>query len=668
MYLRLYIAVLFLLTVVTGSNGQVTDSSSINIYTRLSFYTLEKSSELLVHIPSPLIGILLDISVQSGDIKIKEWIGSPTSSIIRIPFNLNDSLKPGKISAYVKIRNSGSVSYYAECSFSLLPHKVNEVKIDRLTGGLIVNNLPFFPFGFYCYSPVQPTLPEEEVVKGFNLISPYQRILPETFSERKAYMDRCAQIGMKVNYNLLSVSGGGGVNSSLNGFSDEQKRELLISEIKAIMDHPALLAWYISDEPNGSKIPPETIEEIYRVVKETDPWHPVSVVFMAPFTPASKYTDGLDIVMADPYPIPDYPVTVAGDAAALLKKEFNGRNPVWIVPQAFGGGENWKREPTIQEIRSMTYQAIIKGATGIQYFIRNGLNSFPKSSATWGECGRMSLEINSITPWLLSDEETIPVLSASKKILVSSKMSRGQLIIMAANTANEPVYASFSMGRNFNGKAMVIFENRSVKISGGTINDILPALGTQVYRIDIDPHLERFQSWSGNLILDGGFEDITSPGVPSACYARPAGDRGATYFLDPRERIEGNYSLRLVTPDQGKGVNIRFFPVKVKSGYSYIVSLWAKADPGQRFKAANKLNTQAESSLADPQYVEAGMGEFGMGRFIPTPEWKQYITIVTIPSDTLPEIKANVILRMPGQGVAWFDMLQVIEDPLGIKN
>ena len=126
-------------------------------------------------------------------------------------------------------------------------------------------------------------MPEEEVVRGFNMISPYQTILPETFKDRKAYMDRCAQIGMKVHYNLLSLAGGGGIDSRIKGLNAEEKKERLVSEIKAFMDHPALLAWYISDEPNGYKIPPETLEELYSIIKKTDPWHPVSMVFMASF-------------------------------------------------------------------------------------------------------------------------------------------------------------------------------------------------------------------------------------------------------------------------------------------------------------------------------------------------------------------------------------------------
>jgi len=260
------------------------------------------------------------------------------------------------------ITTSGSgMIYNTKTNLVVLSYKPNEVKTDRLTGGLVVNKRQFFPFGFYCYSPVYPTLPEEEIVRGFNMISPYQKILPETLNERKAYMDRCALLGMKVHYNLLSVSGGGGVGSKMEGYSDIQKRELLIREIKTFMNHPALLAWYIADEPTGNKVTPKTLEEIYKLVKEIDPWHPVSIVFMAPFLSAKKFENALDIVMADPYPIPDLPASIVGDVAGKLRTEFYGKKPVWIVPQAFGGGELWSREPSIQEIRSMTYQSVING-------------------------------------------------------------------------------------------------------------------------------------------------------------------------------------------------------------------------------------------------------------------------------------------------------------------
>jgi hypothetical protein len=655
---------LFLIvTFISVLNGQSDNPASFPTATRYSFYTNEKRAEILVHVPSDLKMSRVSVLISLDGISLNEWNGIPGKEIISIGFVLNDSIKSGTIST--KITTGRASDYTSQCEFVRLIHKPNEVKTDRLTGGLIVNGRQFFPFGFYCYSPVYPTLPEEEVVKGFNMISPYQKIFPGTLGERKAYMDRCACIGMKVHYNLLSVSGGGGIGSKTDSLTKEQKRAYLINEIKTFMDHPALLAWYIADEPTGNKVSPDEIRELYRLVRSLDPWHPVSVVFMAPFLSARKFSDGTDIIMADPYPVPDRKVSMVGEVTGSLKSEFSGEKPVWIVPQAFGGGELWSREPSLQEIRSMTWQAIIKGATGIQYFIRLGLSSFPKSAATWNECGRMALEISSLTPWLLSDEESVKVNSDSKNILVTSKMHNGQLVILAVNTVNEPSRIQFNLNRGYSGMAAVIFENRDVLVTGGTINDYIPALGTLVYRIYLKPEPDSVKQWKGNMVADPGFEYVTSPGVPTSCYASGGGDRGATYCLDPREHAEGNYSLRFQTPIEGKCISLKLFPITVKTGSSYLLSVWAKSDPEQRFEVDRQPESgRKEKAPEGLQYTEVSLGDFGTARFVPVSDWKQYIAIINVPPDSVPKKKTNVILRMPGQGVAWFDMIQVVEDPL----
>jgi hypothetical protein len=642
---------------------QSVDSSSFKINSRLSFYSFEKNGEFLLHVPPVLSQSNLSINIKIGEEIIASWNGRPGQNILRIPFTINLVPSVYNIEARITATTSPGVIYRASTKLVVLSYKSNEVKTDRLTGGLIVNKLPFFPFGFYCYSPVYSTMPEEEVVKGFNMMSPYQKIMPETLNERKAYMDRCAQLGMKVHYNLLSVSGGGGVGSKIEGLSDEEKRNRLIAEILTFRDHPALLGWYISDEPNGYKIPPEKLEEIYKTVKENDPWHPVSIVFMAPFLSSRKYINALDIVMADPYPVPDIPVTRVGEVAGQLKAEFNGKKPVWMVPQAFGGGEWWGREPTIQEMRSMTWQSIIKGATGIQYFVRQGPNYFPKSTATWGECGRMAMEVAELTPWLLSDEETLPVETFSQNVIVSSRLHDGQLIVMAVNKINLPVSTVIRIKGVNNGKAVLLFENRSVSVSGGLIKDQLAPFGSQVYLINLKTEKPALTASNTNLIKDPGFEDLSSPGIPSACYARPGGDRGATYFLDTREHFEGNHSVRIITPENNKSVSLRFFPFTVKAGASYIISIRAKSDPEQRlFMLSTEEDILQNGKKQMPQYVEILLGEFGRARFVPDKEWRRYVTFVTIPVDTLASFKTNLILKMPGQGVAWFDQVKVLED------
>jgi hypothetical protein len=655
----------FVLTISICHNAQSQsiDSSLFKINSRLSFYSFEKNGDFLLLVPPSLLQNNLAVSIRTGNETIASWNGRAGRNILRIPFSLNFSPTVYKVEARITVSGKPSVTYVATTSLIILSYKPNEVKTDRLTGGLIVNRRQFFPFGFYCYSPVYPTLPEEEVVKGFNMISPYQKILPETINERKAYMDRCAELGMKVHYNLLSVSGGGGVGSQIEGISNEEKNVRLIAEIKTFMDHPALLGWYISDEPNGADISPEQIDAIYRTVKENDPWHPVSIVFMAPFLSSKKYINALDIVMADPYPLPDLPVKFVGEVTGQLKEEFNGKKPVWIVPQAFGGGELWSREPTLQEMRSMTWQSIIEGATGIQYFVRQGLNYFPKSSATWSECGRMAMEVAELTPWLLSDEETLPVFSSSQNIAVSSRIHNGQLIVMAVNKINEPVSTIIRIKGVNNAKARLLFENRSLPVNGGVISDQLAPFGSQIYLINIKQDQPIITSLNTNLINDGDFEDVSSPGIPSACYTRPGGDRGATYFTDTREHFCGNHSLRIITPEEDKSVVIRFFPFFVRAGATYAISIWAKSDPEQKFFVVpNQKNDRLNSKKEMPQYAEVLFGEFGHARFVPESEWRRFVTFVTIPTDTLASFKTNLILKMPGQGVAWFDQIKVFEE------
>ena len=660
---KMFLLICNLIWIPSLLNGQHVDSLTFTLLTRQSFYSYETKGEFLLHVPPELKQNHLNLIIKVDEVKVVTWEGIPAKNILRLPFFIGFTPAMYKAEAIIRDASKPGVIFFAKTELIVLSHKTNEVKTDRLTGGLIVNKLPFFPFGFYCYSPVFPSLPEEEIVKGFNMMSPYQKIINETLNERKAYMDRCAQLGMKVHYSLLSVSGGGGVGSKIEGLTDEEKKKLLLNEISIFRDHPALLGWYISDEPSIKRITPQQLESIYKTVKEADPWHPVSIVFMAPYITAKKYSDALDIVMADPYPIPDHPSTLPGDVADQLISEFRGKKPVWIVPQAFGGGEIWSREPTIQEIRSMTWQSIINGATGIQYFVRQGLNYFPKSAATWSECGRMATEVAEITPWLLSDEETLPVESSSRNVIATSRVHNGKLIVMAVNKVNEPVGVSFRVKRLSAGQARVLFENRTITVNGGTIADHLAPLGSEVYLMNIKPEKPISEASDRNLINDAGFEDLTGPGLPSACYARPGGDRGATYFLDSRDFFEGNHSLRIVTPEDNKSLAIRFFPISVKAGSSYTISLWAKSDPEQRLLSASKQENLRHYEKKDmPQYVEILLGDFARARFVPDNKWRQYITFVTIPVDTLARFKTNLILKMPGQGVGWFDNVTVTED------
>jgi len=99
-------------------------------------------------------------------------------------------------------------------------------------------------------------------------------------------------------------------------------------------------------------------------------------------------------------------------------------------------------------------------------------------------------------------------------------------------------------------------------------------------------------------------------------------------------------------------VRLRFFPVQVMNGKNYLISVWARTD-----------TEQGSSGTIDakPKVFEITFGEGGTRSFRLENEWRQFVTIVTIPHDSQLPARTNLILQLKSAGVAWFDMLQVIE-------
>lgn len=621
---------------------------------RLDYYTSEKVGEILVYVPARLKGHKIDIDLVFEYESLNRGFSAASSGTSTVPFSM-ERLKQGQ--------NEITVSFYEDDKWidsrkvwvTVRPHRDNAVKIDRATGGLSVAGLPFFPFGFYSYFPVPPTLPEEEAVKGFNLISPYQKIDKKSLKDRKAYMDRCASLGMKVNYNLCSVAGGGSVGSSrLQGLSRQEKLEILRKEVEKFRDHPALLAWYIADEPDGQNLPPDSLKETYRLIKELDPYHPVSIVFKSP-RKAADYRDVMDIAMTDPYPIPQGKVIEVTAYTDILKNAFWLEKPIWVVPQAFGGNEWWQREPDPREIRAMTYLAIIHGATGIQYFIRNGPNSFPKSTAMWAECGAMALEIAELTPDINSPHSG-PVLTPDDPHIHAKAWNRAGLVTIAVvNDRNEPGFLKLKMeDLDITIKAEVMFENRKIDIAGGLIEDMIDGYGTRVYRFDVRNKPDRMKDpVPGNLTVDPGFEDISNVGIPAACYANAGSDRGSTYFIDSRRFYQGEHSLRLNNPSVKPGTMLSFYSFEPEENKSYTISIMARS---------GQSSNQPGRKKGGPVKFRLALGTEER-TFNCSENWQKFeINAVRAGGQAEGNNRLSPQLEMAGKGTAWFDLLQVYPD------
>jgi hypothetical protein len=630
------------------------DSSAYYASSRLDYYTNEKVGEILVFVPERLKEHRISIDLVFEYEALNRSFPAASSGVSTVPFPM-DRLRIGQ--------NEITVSFYEDDKWvdsrkvwvTLKPHCENAVKVDLATGGLSVNGLPFFPFGFYTYSPVQPGLAEEEAVKGFNLISPYQKIEKKSLKERKACMDRCASLGIKVNYDVCSVAGGGGVeNSRLQGLTREEKLDRLKKEVILFRDHPALLTWYIADEPDGQNIPPDSLKEAYRLIKELDPYHPVTIVFMSS-RKAADYRDVMDIAMTDAYPVPQGKITDVTLFTDILKKAFWLEKPVWVVPQAFGGNEWWQREPGPREIRAMTYLAIIHGATGIQYFIRSSPNSFPKSTSMWAECGAMALEIAELTPDINSPHPAPQLITYDPQIHAKAWNRAGLVTIVIVNGRNEPARFKVAMENlDFTLPADVMFENRKIQVTEGVIEDIIDGYGTRVYRFDARDKIDWMKDLvRGNLSIDPGFEDLSSIGVPAACYANAGYDKGNTYFIDSRRFQQGEHSLRLNNPSVKPGIMLSFYNLELEHNKSYSISIMARTGSSSNLPGGKKTG---------PARFRLALGTEGR-IFDCTDSWQKFeINAVRVTGQEGEKSRISPRLEMAGKGTAWFDLLQVYPD------
>ncbi|HWB52832.1 MAG TPA: hypothetical protein VG722_01520 [Tepidisphaeraceae bacterium] len=195
------------------------------------------------------------------------------------------------------------------------------------------------------------------------------------------YLDAAGKHGL---YAWISLHGINKFDTA--GTKAEATLRRVIAEFKG---DPALIAWKGKDEPawggNVGPVPPSAVIRVYKVIKEVDNYnHPVNV-FQAPRRTWQQwvpYMPGCDFTGVDIFPVsyppgshsnlPNTGLSVVGDETQRITWAAGGR-PVWMTLQIAWSGVakthgRTLRYPTFFEERYMTYQAIIDGSRGFDYF------------------------------------------------------------------------------------------------------------------------------------------------------------------------------------------------------------------------------------------------------------------------------------------------------------
>ncbi|MHB8995837.1 MAG: glycoside hydrolase 5 family protein [Armatimonadota bacterium] len=334
-----------------------------------------------------------------------------------------------------------------------------------------VNGKPLFPVGMYH---VAWSASREQMLKcledlagaGFNTVHTSCTNL-DTF---QAVLDRAQALGLHV------IAEGVGAKSEA---------------LKRFKDHPAVLAWNSGDEPDCSNTPPVEVGKNIDAVRDVDPNHLLYTTVANPDV-LLQYAPYVDVFSNDPYPVAGGridTIAVANQTARAREAILQSR-PLWMVPQCFGYEKGPWQVPTPAQERSMTYQALIEGANGLIWYVYDDkLFKVLEHPELWAMMKQLAAEIKTLTPILLE-----PAYDAKRFATGPDNCLRGacikqggDLYILTAHSSEKDLGQVELSPPGLPAKATVevMFENRTVPVSGGKIKDQFGPYAVHVYRVKL---------------------------------------------------------------------------------------------------------------------------------------------------------------------------------------
>ncbi len=377
---------------------------------------------------------------------------------------------------------TGAVEYEARTPLRRLPppESGHEWRFDE-NWAMLRDGEPFLPFGWFSYRLDSHT--EDSPYTAMQDYNANWRSVEDNLE----LFDRIAEAGLVVTvypYSRAFMNRGDEVRRPLN----EEEAEALRERVTALMDHEALMAWYMADEPELRPVLPRRAEQIHEVVAEADPYHP-TIMLNNTIAGIHTYAGGGDILMPDPYPL----FLQGGLAARGIERtsEFvkasneaaRGRQAVWITPQAFNYGDYGRagnRAPNFTELRNQCYQAVVYGVKGFLWYTHGQAENYPALGIGMDYLCREALDLQAAILAPDAPDEVSVDADQPEHMHVAVRRAEGELYVFAVSTATEPQQASIAI-EGLPERLHVVGEGRQVQTAGGAISDGFDIYATHIY-------------------------------------------------------------------------------------------------------------------------------------------------------------------------------------------
>jgi len=268
-------------------------------------------------------------------------------------------------------------------------------------------------------------------------------------------------------------------------------------------DQPTWLKVLCFTTPQG-RTSPVALKNMADAIRAKDPTRPIFGQFTKPValldylseSEARAYVDGVDIVSFDWYPLTDGytpgQLWEQADAVQTTRRLSGYAKPVWPAIETSYVFPDTTYRPTPAEVSAEVWNAVIGGARGIQYFNHSfspiaGTQRVlldPRYADIAAAVKTTNLRIAELAPVLNAPyaDGLVTVTGGSVNHMV--KAFNGSYYVFVAGRSR----AAQNVNLQFNGladaTATVLYENRTVPVAGGQLNDTLPNETTiHIYKI-----------------------------------------------------------------------------------------------------------------------------------------------------------------------------------------
>ncbi len=254
--------------------------------------------------------------------------------------------------------------------------------------------------------------------------------------------------------------------------------------------HPGLAGFYTADERPADMVP-----KVFRQRQALMEGAPGTVTYAVLGNghqhQAPLWRDAVDVIGLDPYPISrprgQNDLALVSEWTRIGREAVHGARPVWMVIQYFPQtrAAGW---PTYEELRAMSWLAIVEGAQGLFYwsFGARGLawvKDPAEREARWRDLFRVTREIKALEPALLARDTPLVAREASggRVRTLGKRLPDGTRYLFACNATGQPARVTWTLAEQ--AREVVELGGGRALEAGLTIEAELPPWGVRQYRI-----------------------------------------------------------------------------------------------------------------------------------------------------------------------------------------